>query len=67
MKRNILWVLAWTYTITLFIATLPIAIGLCIYSAAANETFTNDPEPKYLTWFMGIITWPVDKLEKGKL
>jgi hypothetical protein len=64
MKRNVLLTLAWTYTVTMFLATLP--IGICLYSAAANETFTNDPEPKYLTRFMYFLIWPLAKLENEK-
>lgn len=63
MKRILLLILAWTYSISMFLITLP--IGLVIYSVAANETFTNDPEPKYLTRFMYFLTWPVDKLQKA--
>lgn len=60
--RVIKSILAWTYVVIMFIATIP--IHFVLYNIAANETFTGDPVPKYYTRFLRFLIWPLEKIEK---
>jgi hypothetical protein len=64
MKRTIWWILAWIYTVIMFIVTLP--LGLSLYLAAADITFTEDELPRFYTGFIAFLTWPLAKLENAK-